>query len=177
MTTAAQLKLLIVDDEASIRTSLSLELDEFGYRVRSAEDGYAALREISQNTPDILLSDLNMPGMSGFELLPLVRSWFPAMQIIAMSGTFSGCNVPSGVVADAFYEKGKSIDDLLQILQSMPLVKQIAPPPPGALSSAKIVYPTNNIPSSTRSPISIAGFSNLSRAKTCCRCEQQERVT
>jgi CheY-like chemotaxis protein len=41
--------------------------------VRCAADGLAALVEINQEIPEILLSDLNMPGMSGFELLPLAR--------------------------------------------------------------------------------------------------------
>jgi CheY-like chemotaxis protein len=58
--------------------------------------------------PDILLSDLNMPGMSGFELLSIVRRRFPSTRVIAMSGAFTGDQVPPGVAADAFYAKGRS---------------------------------------------------------------------
>jgi CheY-like chemotaxis protein len=58
--------ILIADDEDAIRTSLSLVLEEFGYAVRSVENGIAALFEIGQLIPDILLSDLNKPGMSGY---------------------------------------------------------------------------------------------------------------
>jgi CheY-like chemotaxis protein len=97
----AKVKLLIVDDEASIRTSLSLIFATFGHSVRSAEDGFSALSQIRDEMPDILLSDLNMPGMSGFELLSVVRRRFPAIQVIAMSGAFSGDTVPTGIVADA----------------------------------------------------------------------------
>jgi CheY-like chemotaxis protein len=84
----AKVKLLIVDDEVSIRTSLSLIFTGSGHSVRSSADGFSALFEIRQELPDIILSDLNMPGMSGFELLSVVRRRFPAIQVIAMSGGF-----------------------------------------------------------------------------------------
>jgi CheY-like chemotaxis protein len=58
-----RLRLLVVDDEPSLRTSISLVLREFGYDVRSAGNGFSALSEIRNAAPDILISDLNMPGM------------------------------------------------------------------------------------------------------------------
>jgi CheY-like chemotaxis protein len=112
--------LLIVDDEPSVRESLSLIMTEIGYRVRSADDGVSALREIQDEIPELLLSDLNMPNMSGFELLSIVRRRFPSIQTIAMSGSFSGDEVPSGVAADGFYQKGSSIVALLRIMTSLP---------------------------------------------------------
>jgi CheY-like chemotaxis protein len=62
--------------------------------VRCAEDGYSALQEIRRESPEILLFDLKMPRMSGFELLINVRRSFPAIQVIAASGSFSGNEVP-----------------------------------------------------------------------------------
>jgi CheY-like chemotaxis protein len=112
--------ILIADDEPSIRMSLSHALTEIGYRVRSAEDGFAALREIRNEIPELLLSDLNMPRMSGFELLSVVRRRFPAIRTIAMSGSFSGDEVPSGVAADAYYQKGSSVGALLRIMEALP---------------------------------------------------------
>jgi CheY-like chemotaxis protein len=112
-------RLLIVDDEPSIRYSLSCVLAEIGYDVRSAEDGSAALLEIRNEVPEILLSDLNMPGMSGFELLLEVRRQFPAIQTIAMSGAFHGDEVPSGVAADGFYQKGSSMGSLLRLMSGL----------------------------------------------------------
>lgn len=120
-------KLLIVDDEPAIRLSMSLALAEIGYCVRCAEDGFSALRVLRNEIPDILLSDLNMPGMSGFELLSVVRLRFPAIPVIAMSGSFSGNEVPSGVAADAFYQKGSSIGALLQIIGTLQLTERRAP--------------------------------------------------
>lgn len=113
-------RLLIVDDEASIRTSLSCVLSEIGYVVRSAEDGHSALQEIGKEVPEILLSDLYMPGMSGFELLFEVRRRYPAIQTVAMSGAFQGDEVPSGVAADGFFQKGSSIGSLLRIMSGLP---------------------------------------------------------
>ncbi len=109
-------KLLIMDDEPLIRASLSEVLAEVGFSVRSAEDGFSALAEIRKDIPDILLSDLNIPGMSGFELLSVVHGRFPSIRVIAMSGAFSGHEVPSGVAADAFYQKGCGVGSLLRII-------------------------------------------------------------
>ncbi len=73
----AEARFFIVDGEPSIRMSVSHVLTEMGYRVRTAEDGFSALAELRKEIPDILLSDLNMPGMSAFELLSEVRRSFP----------------------------------------------------------------------------------------------------
>jgi CheY-like chemotaxis protein len=112
-------KLLIVDDEPSVRNSMSQVLVEIGYSVRSAEDGFSALVEIRKEIPDIILSDLNMPRMSGFELLSVVRHRLPSIRVIAMSGAFSGDEVPSGVAADAFYQKGSGVRALLKLIESL----------------------------------------------------------
>jgi len=114
-----RLRLLVVDDEPSLRTSLSLVLREVGYDVRSAGNGFSALSEIRNAVPDILISDLYMPGMSGFELLSVVRRRFPAIPVIAMSGAFVGGTIPNGVPADAFYPKGNGLDHLLKTLKSV----------------------------------------------------------
>jgi CheY-like chemotaxis protein len=106
---------------------MSAVLAEIGYEVRSAEDGYSALRELRLGLPDILLSDLHMPGMSGFELLAEVRSRFPEIQTVAMSGSFCGDEVPSGVAADAFYQKGSSMGSLLRILEALPKAERVLP--------------------------------------------------
>jgi len=60
-----------------------------------------------------------MPGMSGFELLINVRRLFPAIKVIAMSGSFSSREVPPGVLADAFYPKGGSVSALLQTFRAL----------------------------------------------------------
>lgn len=117
----SQKNLLIVDDDPLLRASLSQVFEQMGHSVRSAQDGFSALCEIRQRTPDILISDLNMPGMSGFELLSVVRRRFPAVQTVAMSGAFAGDGLQLGVAADAFYEKGAGLGFLVQIVNTMAL--------------------------------------------------------
>jgi CheY-like chemotaxis protein len=124
--------LLIVDDEPSIRSLLSQILTENGYSVRSAADGLSALDEIRREAPEILLSDLDMPGMSGLELLPVVRRRFPRIHLVAMSGAFSSNGVPSGIIADAFYEKGGGLGTLLRIMESLPRPERMAQQPHAA---------------------------------------------
>lgn len=114
-----RVQLLLVDDDPQILQPLSAILTESGYSVRTARDGFSALAEIRQELPDLLISDLNMPRMSGFELLSVVRRRFPAIPVIAMSGSYSGDGVPPGVAADAFYDKGSRPGFLLRIVEAM----------------------------------------------------------
>jgi len=102
-------KILVVDDEASIRTTVALMLKSKGFEVSTAENGFDALLQLRDNTPALIVSDLNMPQMSGFEFLSVVRRRFPEVLVVAMSGAYaSGEAVPGGVIADAFYAKGGS---------------------------------------------------------------------
>ena len=112
-------KLMIVDDDAEILEAFSMHFSELGYSVRSAECGSAALLEVEREVPDILLSDLNMPGMPGVEFLLKVRLMFPSIRVVAMSGAFSGEEVPLGVAADAFYGKGSSLHLLTKAVDPM----------------------------------------------------------
>ncbi len=117
---------LVVDDEPLVRNSMSYLLGTLGCSVRCAEDGFAALARIRESKPDILLSDLNMPRMSGFELLDVVRRSHPGIYVIATSGSFSGIKIPGGVAANAFYEKASSLSLLVQIMDRAAQSKQEA---------------------------------------------------
>ena len=109
--------LVVVDDSPLLLSVLSELFKERGYAVRTASDGFDALALIREQVPDILLSDLEMPGMSGFELLSVVRRRFPTIAVIAMSGAYSWATLSPGIAADGFYAKGSSsVCGLLQIL-------------------------------------------------------------
>ena len=62
-------RVLVVDDEANARTALAELLRDEGYAVETAADGFKALGKLEDFAPDLVLTDLKMPGMDGIELL------------------------------------------------------------------------------------------------------------
>jgi CheY-like chemotaxis protein len=103
-----KLSVLLVDDNSSILKLYSSLLQSTGYVVKTAGNGVEALQSLREHIPNLLVSDLDMPVMSGFELLSIVRRRFPFVQVVAMSGAFAESSIPAGLCADAFYPKGKN---------------------------------------------------------------------
>ena len=68
-------RVLIVDDEAQIRRALRTGLTGHGFAVEVAEDGEMALAVIAAHPPDVIVLDLVMPGIDGFEVLRQLRAW------------------------------------------------------------------------------------------------------
>jgi len=83
-----QIRLLVVDDEPALREVISSTLVARGYDVVTAKDGLEALDQLVESLPDMIISDLKMPRMSGFEFLAVVRQRFPHVPVIATSGEF-----------------------------------------------------------------------------------------
>ncbi len=67
-------RVLVVDDDSDSRAALAEALREEGYSVETAADGFKALGKLAEFTPDLVLTDLKMPGMDGVELLKKVRA-------------------------------------------------------------------------------------------------------
>jgi diguanylate cyclase (GGDEF)-like protein/PAS domain S-box-containing protein len=82
--------LLVVDDEESNRDMLSRRLQRQGFEVLLAEDGPQALDSIRKQTPDIVLLDIRMPGMSGMEVLQAIRREFSPTQLPVIMVTAEG---------------------------------------------------------------------------------------
>ncbi len=76
---------LVVDDDATIRDSLSEALADGATEVRTAEDAERALAVIDERLPDVVLSDVRMPGLDGLALLKLLRERAPAVDVILMT--------------------------------------------------------------------------------------------
>jgi CheY-like chemotaxis protein len=110
---------LIVEDDRSVRDSVAMLLLTAGYDVVAAADGFEALLHLRKTVPDVIVSDLNMPQMSGYELLSIVRRRFPEIITVAMSGDYHGDTVPHGVIADSFFAKGQSPRNLLQVIAEL----------------------------------------------------------
>ncbi len=78
-------KILVVDDEAPIRDMLSDALRIFGYEADTAPDGPSALLKLKSSAFDMILSDINMPHMTGFELLRKVEESYPEVKRVLMT--------------------------------------------------------------------------------------------
>ncbi|GEM_PF-337464 len=115
----AKCQILVVEDDQSVRETVAMSLMAAGYDVVAAEDGFSALSQLRKNLPDVVLSDLDMPGMSGFELLSVVRRRFPQISTVAMSGAYVGEKVPLGVIADGFFAKGGLSKNLLRTIRGL----------------------------------------------------------
>jgi DNA-binding NtrC family response regulator len=78
-------RILIVDDEVNARTALVELLRDAGYEVESAADGFKALGKLADFAPDLVLTDLKMPGMDGVELLAKVQEQAPGVPVVMMT--------------------------------------------------------------------------------------------
>jgi CheY-like chemotaxis protein len=119
-------KLLIVDDESLVRALLAQIFRQRGYEVKTAGNGLGALKIMREWTPEILVLDLNMPEMSGFELLSIVRRRSMAMYVVVSSGSHDGTEIPGGLMADAYHTKGGGIQGLVE---TVGVIAQLRPLP------------------------------------------------
>ncbi len=79
------LSILVVEDDESLSEALEDTLQIAGYKVRSAENGLMALRQLEDEAVDLIISDINMPKMDGHSLLKKVRAQFPDIPMILMT--------------------------------------------------------------------------------------------
>lgn len=87
--------------------------------------------QLRRSLPDIIISDLSMPNMSGFEFLSVVRKRFPQIPVIAISGAYNGGL--GGVIADAFFFKGhygpeELFDKIRSLLEAGPIRPYVPKP-------------------------------------------------
>ena len=110
---------LLVDDDPSMRELLSSRLAEEGFETRQAEDGIDGLAKLRDELPKVIISDIQMPRMSGIEFVSVVRLRFPSIPVIILSGS-SPVELPAEAEPDAWFEKGSlQIRELLQALHDL----------------------------------------------------------
>ena len=79
-------RILVVDDEPEICRLLERLLAPKGYQTRSVGDGAEAVRAVTDQPPDLVLLDINMPRLGGIEALTAIRAIAPAVKVIMVSG-------------------------------------------------------------------------------------------
>jgi len=94
-------RILIIDDEAAIRDSLETLLTLEGFRVDLASDGFTGLDQLTRTTYDLLLLDLALPGESGIDLLPRIKSLVPDLPVIMITAYGTVGNVVDAIRAGA----------------------------------------------------------------------------
>jgi two-component system cell cycle sensor histidine kinase/response regulator CckA len=101
--------ILVVDDEASIVSVLCLLLEDEGFTVIGVSDPRLAIPAIRRHRPSLLLTDVMMPGMSGYELASLAESIEPGMQVVFMSAVIEKSRHDRPFIAKPF-DLGRVID-------------------------------------------------------------------
>jgi CheY-like chemotaxis protein len=110
---------LLVDDDPSVRGLLSKRLEEAGFETREAEDGIDGLVKLRNELPKVIISDIQMPRMTGIEFVSVVRRRFPFIPVIVLSGSIPN-DVPEEAEPDVWFEKGAlDISELLQTLRAL----------------------------------------------------------
>ena len=79
-------RILVIDDEKTIREMLTDILEEEGHEVTCAEDGVEGIAQYKKALHDLVITDVFMPEKSGLETLPDLKDEFPQIKIIAMTG-------------------------------------------------------------------------------------------
>jgi len=111
-------RVLVVDDEASARTALAELLREEGFAVRSAADGYKALGQLEEWTPDLVITDVKMPGLDGISLMQKVREQLPGVGVVVMTAFGSVENAVAAMQqgADDYLTKPVHFPELLVVV-------------------------------------------------------------
>ena len=104
--------ILVVDNDHTVVELLIDLLDEEGYRVRYAFDGQAALREITRDAPDLVLTDMTMPHVNGVSLAGRLRLLGWMMPVVLMSAGYRADDVPGF----PFVAKPFDVDVLLEVI-------------------------------------------------------------
>lgn len=109
-------RVLIVDDEKNIVSSLQDILKDEGYEIDTAEDGLDALEIVQNDPPDLILLDIWIPGMDGIEVLRTIKTYYPDIEVLVMSGhgTIDTAVKATKLGAYDFIEKPFSLDQVVR---------------------------------------------------------------
>lgn len=120
-------KILIIDDEKNIRDIFSLLLEEKNYSVQTAENGKQGLIKSLSFNPDVILLDMNMPDISGIEVLAKIKEKAPAAEVVIITafGTIQNAVEATKLGAYDYLEKPVDNDELLLLISRALEVKRL----------------------------------------------------
>ena len=112
--------ILVVDDEAGIRDSLKGILEDEGYRVLLSEDGERTLQVLEEETPDLVLLDIWLPGRDGILILQEIRKAWPSLPVVMISGhgSIELAVKATRLGAHDFIEKPLSLDKVVLTIEN-----------------------------------------------------------
>tara|TARA_R110002020_G_scaffold58985_2_gene161328 strand:- start:1330 stop:1704 length:375 start_codon:yes stop_codon:yes gene_type:complete len=121
-------KVLVVDDEPNIVLSLEFLMEQAGFEVVTAEDGEQALARVNDSQPDLLLLDISLPGISGFDVLERLRSEATTAQLPIIMLTAHGRDVERekgmALGADDYITKPFSTQSLVEKVKALLIEEQ-----------------------------------------------------
>lgn len=111
---------LVVDDDPTIRELLRIHLSAAGYEVRLARDGVEAGYMVLQSPPGLIVTDVNMPRMDGFEFIAAMRSdkTLPEIPVVFLTSEEEGEHCGKSIGAAGYVTKPIRADRLLAILET-----------------------------------------------------------
>ena len=112
-------RVLVIDDEPGMRSLMRRGLGMAGYKVETVENGEAGLEAAKRQAPDLVLLDLMMPGLSGFETLARLCMLSPRPRVIVLSGRDESEDRGQAANADLFLVKPVAFDTLLEAIQAV----------------------------------------------------------
>ncbi len=115
----AKNRILVVDDEEALRIVLSAELDGEGYQVSSAGDGQEAINILGTKEFDLILLDIKMPNVDGFEVLKYAKEHCPKTKVVMLTGFADLKNAIESkkLGAEDFVSKPYDLVDLLTTVE------------------------------------------------------------
>jgi len=111
-------KILVVDDDESLRELLRMHLASAGYEVSTAADAISAGYQVLKSPPDLILSDVNMPHMDGFEFVAALKAdaTLPYIPVIFLTSVEDGDHRGKELGAVAYVTKPVRADRLLELV-------------------------------------------------------------
>lgn len=159
---ARRAHVLIVDDEESMRWFLERALRREGYDVSTAHDGPEAIRQAQSKLPDLVLTDVRMPGMDGVALMRALRSIAPAAPVVLMTayGAVDDALAAMKQGAADYVTKPLRVEQVREVVAKslqgaakVPTVRDVSAP--GGAPSAAPAPATSSLPAARRAALPV----------------------